>query len=132
MQLTKKEITHPRTEEVYKRSLRFTKQIYKVIKQFPNYEEKNLRDQLRRASSSISANFAEGHCNIYFGKERDRLNSSLGSVAECQTFLDLTCMIGYITEEEYHKLDDDAQIILDMLKAKIDGLSEIIEKGEVA
>lgn len=132
MQLTKKKVTNLRTEEVYKRSLRFTKEIYKIIKRFPNYEEKNLRDQLRRASSSISANIAEGHCNIYFGKERDRLNSSLGSAAECQSFLDLACMIDYITKEEYKKLNGDAQRILDMLITKIEELTEIIEKGEVA
>lgn len=132
MQNTKKEVTHPRTEEVYVQSLRFSRDIYKIVKQFPDYEEGsgNMRGQLRRASSSVAANFAEGHCNVYLGKERDRLNSALGSVAECQCFLDLACMIGYITQEEHDKLDHDAKLIHDTLEEKILGISEILEEKE--
>ena len=131
MKPTKKQVSHPRTQEVYKRALKFANDMYKIVQQFPDYEEKNFRDQLRRASSSVSANFAEGHCNVYSGKERDRLNTSLGSIAECQCFLDLAAMLGYITKEQYRKLDDDAQIILDMLGVRIDELNEIIEREDV-
>jgi len=129
MQSMKKEVTHPRKEELYARALRFSRDIYETIKQFPDYEENNMRDQLRRASSSVGANFAEGYGNYYFGKERDRLNSSVGSITECQFFLDLACMVKYITREEHDKLDDDAQTILDMLKGKMGKVNENIEEG---
>jgi four helix bundle protein len=131
MKITKNDFSHPRSKDIYKRALRFARDIYNLVKRFPDYEENGLRNQLRRASSSIVANFAEGHYNIYFGKEKDRLNSAMASTAECQSFLDLAYMVKYITREEYNKLDNDAQIILDMLREKILQISATMdeEKG---
>lgn len=130
MSVTKRNITHPRTQDIYKKALLFSKKLYELVKSFPQYEEHNVIDQIRRASSSVAANFAEGHSSYYYGKERDRLNSALCSIAECQMFLDLSRMLNYITQEEYIKLDKEAEIIFKSLERKILQLNQIIEKEE--
>lgn len=64
-------------------------------------------DQLRRACSSCYANIAEGNANYYYGKEYDRMNTALGSIAECRAFLDMSVMQKYITKETYECLDKE-------------------------
>ncbi|MBS4220063.1 four helix bundle protein [Bacillus sp. FJAT-49711] len=130
MQQTKRQISNPRNQEVYKRALRFSKEIYSIVKAFPDIERYNMCDQLRRASTSVAANFSEGFRNHYYGKERDRFNTALGSIAECQSFLDLARILNYITQEQYRKLDDDAEIIFGLLLAKIQEIDKILEQNE--
>lgn len=88
-----------------------------------------MRGQLRRASSSVAANY---DCNIYLVKERDLLNSAMSYVEECQCFLDLAYIVKYITREEHDILNEEAQIILDTLKEKILEISKTIEEEEGA
>ncbi|MFD1203631.1 four helix bundle protein [Sporosarcina contaminans] len=112
--------------EVYKKALIFSNKIYRIIEGFPSYERNNLIDQLRRASSSCYANIAEGNANYYYGKEYDRLNTALGSIAECRAFLDMSVMQKYITKETYECLDKEAEEIVKMLV----GLMNRIERIE--
>lgn len=112
--------------EVYKKALIFSNKIYKIVEKFPAYERNNLVDQLRRASSSCYANIAEGNANYYYGKEYDRLNTALGSIAECRAFLDMSVMQKYITKETYECLDKEAEEIVKMLV----GLMKRIERIE--
>ncbi|AXI08225.1 four helix bundle protein [Oceanobacillus sp. 143] len=128
MQLTKKEISNPRKQEVYKRALRFRRDIYAIVKEFPDIERYNLCDQLRRASASVPANFSEGFRNYYYGKEKDRLNTALGSTAEIQAFLDMAIMEKYISREQYEKLDDDAEVIFGMLLGMIQEIDKVLDK----
>ncbi len=130
MQLTKKEVLNPRENEVYKRALKFRKEIYALVNGFPEIEKYNMVDQLRRASTSVPSNFSEGYRNRYYGKERDRLNTALGSVSECQAFLDMARMEDYITQDKYQKLDSDAEMIFGMLLAMIQGIDKILEQEE--
>lgn len=131
MQLTKKEVKNPRENPVYKRALKFRKEIYTLVKGFPDLEKYNMVDQLRRASTSVPANFSEGYRNHYYGKERDRLNTALGSIAECQSFLDMARMEDYITQEQYLKFDNDAEVIFAMLLAMIQDIDRILEQHDL-
>lgn len=130
MPVTKKVILDPRENEVYKRALKLRKDIYALVKGFPQIERYNMCDQIRRASTSVSANISEGVRNYYYGKERDRLNTALGSIAECQAFFDMARMEGYITQKQYRELDDEAEIIFGMLLAMIQGIDKILDQGE--
>ena len=116
--------------EVYKKALIFSNKIYKIIEDFPFYESHNLCDQLRRASSSIFANIAEGSGNYYYGKEFDRLNTALASLCECRAFLDMAVMQKYISRETYDSLDVEAEEILKMLIGMLNRIEKIL--GEEA
>ncbi|MCI1592649.1 four helix bundle protein [Heyndrickxia oleronia] len=114
--------------EVYKKSLHFSKKIYKVVERFPSFERNNLVDQLRRASSSVYSNIAEGNANYYYRKEYDRLNTSIGSIAECQAFLDMAIMQKYVSREVYVSLDNEAEEIFKMLIAMINRIEKILKE----
>ena len=56
----KKNLTHFRDLEVYKRSFEAAMSIFRITKGFPSEEKYSLVDQIRRASRSVCANIAEG------------------------------------------------------------------------
>lgn len=75
----------------------------------------DLRSQIRRSSTSIMANIAEGQ-----GRRTDRdfahfLNISLGSVAETKSHLCLSLDLGYIQQSDfddlYERLDEIGRMI---------------------
>lgn len=128
MTIKKDSIGNFRDLDVYKKSLLFRKQIYRIVERFPAYEKNNVVDQLRRASCSTSANISEGNANYYYAKEFDRLNTALASMAECRSFLDISVMENYITHEEYQSLDKKAEEIMAMLIGLMSRIEDIIGK----
>lgn len=85
---------------VWQDSLDLAVLIYKITKNFPVEERFALTDQLHRASSSISANIAEG-----FGRKtlKDRAHFyhiALGSLLETKNFIYLAERLGYIKTED--------------------------------
>lgn len=54
----------------------------------------NLRDQLRRASSSVVLNTAEGFGSTSRGVKRRHYEIARGSAMECVAILDLACALG--------------------------------------
>ena len=114
--------------EVYKKALIFSNKIYRIIEGFPSYERNNLVDQLRRASSSCYSNIAEANANYYYRKEYDRLNTSIGSIAECRAFLDMAIMQKYISREIYESLDKEAEEIFKMLIAMTNRIEKILNE----
>jgi four helix bundle protein len=115
-----------RSLSVYKKALIFRRDIYGIVEKFPSFEKDNMCDQLRRASSSIGANIVEGNSNYYYGKEFDRLNTALGSVAECRAFLDMSVQERYTSNEKYRELDEKAEEIMKMLIGLLQRLERIL------
>ena len=73
--------------EVWKKSIDFVEQIYRLVKQLPKEETYALSDQMRRAAVSIPSNIAEG-ANRKTTKEYIQfLYIALGSAAELETQL---------------------------------------------
>jgi four helix bundle protein len=114
--------------EVYKKALIFSNKIYKTVESFPSCERNNMVDQLRRASTSVYSNIAEGNANYYYGKEYDRLNTSIGSISECRAFLDMAIMQKYVSRETYDSLDKDAEEIFKMLIAMANRIEKILNE----
>lgn len=122
----KENVGNFRDLEVYRKALIFSNKIYRTVESYPSFERNNLVDQLRRASSSVYSNIAEGNANYYYRKEYDRLNTSIGSISECRAFLDMSVMQKYITKDTYEYLDKEAEEIVKMLV----GLMNRIERIE--
>jgi len=85
---------------VWQESQLFAVEVYKITKQFPKEEIFAITSQLRRASSSISANIAEG-----FGRTspKDKLHfytMAYGSLLEVKNFLYLSEKLGYLKQAE--------------------------------
>lgn len=106
--------------EVWRRSLDFAKQIYKIVLPLLPPEEKwALSQQLRRASQSISANIAEGYGRYYYQEGVRFCYIARGSLEESYSFLTLAHELGYIPEDIYHPLSTEAQEISRMLNGYI-------------
>lgn len=81
-----------------------TKEVYKLLKNFPNEERFSLCDQIRRAVVSIPSNIAEGA-----GRSSDSdfchfLDVALGSCYEVETQIEISFDLNYITEEQKNNI----------------------------
>ncbi|KHJ39069.1 four helix bundle protein [Pedobacter glucosidilyticus] len=100
---------------VWVKSHELTLKIYSVTKNFPKEEIYSVTSQIRRASSSIPANIAEGcgkNTKNDFGKY---LNIALGSANETEYFLLLAKDLGYLPIEDYLILEKNINEVKAML-----------------
>jgi len=96
-----------RKQKVWEKSHLLTLEIYKVTEGFPREELYGLTGQIRRACASIPANIAEG-C----GKDGDAdfarfLQISRGSANELEYHLLLAKDLGFLKQDEYHRLSKE-------------------------
>jgi four helix bundle protein len=103
--INKAPINHFTDLEAWKSSHELTLEIYRITKSFPSGERFGIVDQLRRASSSMTANVAEGWGRFHY---LDRINfyyQAGGSGCEVQNFLILSRDLGYLPPTEFDKLN---------------------------
>jgi four helix bundle protein len=109
---------------VWKKSHKLTLAVYEITARFPKAELFGLVSQLRRASSSIGCNIAEG-----LGRRGDRellrfLRIAQGSSVEVEYQLLLAHHLGFVAEADYKRLDGDISEIGRMLT----GLSRKVQQ----
>jgi S23 ribosomal protein. len=93
---------------VWEKAHALTLEIYLASKKFPKDELFALTNQLRRASSSIGANIAEG-CGRMSQKEFHHfLSIAIGSASEVEYFLLLAKDLNYVSQNDYEKLNEQA------------------------
>jgi hypothetical protein len=103
--------------EVWQNSRQLVKEIYLVTSSFPENEKFGITNQLRRASTSISANIAEGFSRKS-NKEKSRfLNIAFGSTIEVINFLILSNDLGFLTNENYNKLREKSEFITNQINS---------------
>ncbi len=88
-----------------------TLEVYRLTQNFPKQEIYGVTSQMRRASSSIPANIAEG-CGRESDAEFKRfLIISQGSANELEYFTVLAKDLGYIEEPAFSKINDEVDKI---------------------
>jgi four helix bundle protein len=105
--------------KVWEKAHSLTLDVYKATQSFPGEEKFGLISQLRRASSSIPANIAEGCGKSTNAELRHFLNIALGSANEVEYFLLLAKDLKYLPEEKFIELTTDINSIKAMLIALI-------------
>jgi four helix bundle protein len=93
---------------------------YEVTKDFPKSEAFGMTSQIRRASTAVPANIAEGYGRNSRGDYLRFLQIARGSLMEVQTHLTICVRVGLADEEQAKSLF--AQI--DTLAAKLHRLTE--------
>lgn len=94
--------------QVYQKAMEFIVNIYRLtIDNIDLTKDFAIRDQLRRASLSITNNIAEG-----FERESKKefirfLYISKGSAGECRNILNVIQLLGYINQNDYQKYRQD-------------------------
>jgi S23 ribosomal protein. len=101
--------------DVYQNAKQLAIDIHELLKCFPQDERFALTDQLRRASTSIMFNIAEGF-GRYTDKDRIRfLDIANGSLMEVSSELELALSFHYLTLEEFDSFDEKILIIVRQL-----------------
>lgn len=107
--------------EVYKKSMQFVVKIYALN---GSIADRNIKDQLRRASLSIALNIAEGQGRIHTKEKRQFYNTARGSLLECVPLISICESIGYISKEKYDQFYELADEIGKMINGLIRSLKD--------
>ena len=94
--------SHQLTLKIYK-----TTNIYKTTKYFPKEELFGLTGQMRRSSSSIPSNIAEGCGRNSSPQLANFLQIATGSCSELQYQIILSKDLSYINEQVFNELHTD-------------------------
>ena len=104
---------------IYKDSHKLVLMIYKVTKKFPHDEAYGLTSQIRRSSSSITANIIEGNSRGHKKEFLQFLYLSNGSLEETKYHLILSRDLHYLDQDNYEAIHSQAELVGKQLKGLI-------------
>ena len=108
------------TLEVWKKAKEFSLRVYReVLPLLPSEEKWNLNQQLRRSSSSIPANIAEGYGRFYYQEIIRFCYIARGSLEETLSHLVLCCELNYIPKILFDSLEQDGEKLTQLLNGYI-------------
>lgn len=110
--------------EVWKKAHEGVLRIYQLTKSFPADERFRLIDQICRAAASVPANIAEGKGRAALKEYLQFLSIARGSVEEVKYFLVLSKDLSYLTEPQYHTIND----LYDEVGRMLNGLITALRK----
>ena len=105
--------------QVWQDSMALVSLVYKMTRNFPRYEVFGLSSQMQRAAVSIPSNIAEGYGRASNPDLIHFLHIALGSSNELDTQILIARNEEYISEEEYHQLEDMNDNVMRMLQSLI-------------
>jgi four helix bundle protein len=88
----------------WQEAISLAKDIYQLTNNGKFSKDFGLRDQIRRATVSISANIAEGFERRSKKEYVHFLSIAKGSAGEVRSLLRVAFEVGYVEEDEYHAL----------------------------
>jgi len=92
------------TLECYQLAQQVLKEAYALAKHLPDVEKFNLRDQIRRASTSGVLNIAEGYGRYHYLDRIRFLYNARGSLSEVLGAFEASETVGYIEQGERERL----------------------------
>jgi four helix bundle protein len=124
MDMEKKVIKSYKDLEIWKKGILLSMEIYSLTSTFPLNEQYGLTSQIRRATTSIPANIAEG-----YGRESGKnyiqfLKISRGSLYELDTFLTIALGLKYLTKEQRNHLNDKTEELSKMINSLIKKINQ--------
>lgn len=103
--------------DVWQVSRTFVKDIYVLLRTFPDFEAYNITSQIRRAAVSVSLNIAEGSTRNSL-KEQSRFTEiAYGSLLEVYCSLLLAKDLNYIREDDFRNVSDKIKELSNKLNA---------------
>ena len=103
---------------IKEKSVKFAIRIVDMYKYLSETKQENVMSkQLLRSGTSIGANVSEG---VYAQSRNDfisKMSISLKEAAETEYWLELLIKTGYITEKQYHSINEDCREIIKVLAA---------------
>jgi four helix bundle protein len=108
--------------KVWQAGMSLAEGCYRLTGQFPKAEIYGMTSQIRRASTSIPANIAEGYGRESRAEYIRFLRIAQGSLKELETFLLLSMRVGYTTQDPVQPLISQCEVLGKMLRALIRSL----------
>jgi four helix bundle protein len=116
-----KPIRNFRDLDVYQNALATGLRVYELSKKFPAEERYALTDQIRRSSRSVCANIAEAwRKRRYEAAFVSKLSDAETEAAETQVHAEFAFHHGYLSRDEFLKVDDAYEKIIGQLVKMID------------
>ena len=97
--------------KVYQNSLTLVNDVYKLINDFPTYEQYALSSQMRRAVVSVPSNIAEGESRQTKKEFVNFLHIAQGSLSELETQLTIAFNQKYISKDDYDNVIEECDKI---------------------
>jgi four helix bundle protein len=85
----------------YQHSLKLLKAAYKLAETLPAHEKYNLSDQIRRASTSVLLNIAEGYGRYHYLDKLRFFYIARGSLAEVLSAFGIAHSLGYVEDNQF-------------------------------
>ncbi len=105
--------------DVYQNAKALVVELYELLKTFPSNENFALCNQIRRASTSILFNIAEGVGRFHPKEKVHFLDIANGSLIEISSQMDIAQALGYIRQEQLEIIDDKILVISKQLSKLI-------------
>ena len=104
---------------VWKEGHKLVLMVYEATKGFPAEERFGLRDQIRRAVTSITNNIAEGFSRVSSKEKSKFYFTSLGSLTEVQNQLLIARDVKYITQKTFDEIAQQTLVVKKLLRGFI-------------
>src|SRR5512144_2800127 len=98
-------MAHYRTLKAWQHGQRLAIECSRAARNFPDYEQGALADQLRRACYSVPLNIAEGNARHGSRECRRYLDTARRSLAEVETIIEMAKELGYVSLAEFGRLE---------------------------
>jgi len=101
--------------KVWQAARELRKEIHRLARALPEFEKFGLAGQLRRASTSVTANLAEGFGRFGYQENAQLCRQARGSLYEIRDHLTTCVDEGYLEVAEGKRLDKVAQTVARLL-----------------
>jgi len=102
--------------ETWKVAHRFTLDVYRLSARLPADEQQGLTPKLRNAAVKVASNIVEGYAHKDSGSYEEHLTESQSALEETKYSLLVARDLGYISEESYGSIMNDAEGIGERLE----------------
>ena len=116
--------------DVWQAAMKTAQMVYMVTNTFPAQEKFGLVSQMRRAAVSIPSNIAEGAARQGGREFRNFLSMAQGSLSELDTQLELSVLLGFLTNENLAEITHQLLRIDKMLTGLIRSLAKMDENNK--
>jgi len=113
---------------VWRMAMDLTVEVYRLTGDFPGHELYGLTSQMRRCAASVPANVAEGRGRGGDAEFCRFLCIAAGSIAELETFLELSRRLGYGTEGDLSRVRAQTGEVARMLYGLINTVRQSITR----
>lgn len=104
-----------KTLDSWKKAIDLSVFVYELTFNFPKYEIRGMTSEIRRAAVSISNNIAEGTGVKFIGRYIYHLRIAIGSANEVENLSMIAKRLGYISNDEFVRIERDLEIIRKLL-----------------